>query len=207
MLPLLYIHGFNSSPQGIKGQQLSEAMSSQGLIKLLIAPMLKIMPLQAINQLEALVNKAGKPVLIGSSLGGYYATYLAEKYQLKALLINPVVLPHKLFGRSYTSSLNYADNKLSAKKSVSQLLMSTYNSDQPFIDNYLSELAQLEVPAPSDKSRYKIWLKTGDEILDYRFARDWYEKCDLQIDKGGNHSFDDFAKRIPDILKWADLSA
>lgn len=202
---LLYIHGFNSSPQGIKGQLLKKAMASQGIIQSLKAPKLETMPLQAIAQLETIIKETQKPILIGSSLGGYYATYLAEKFQLKAVLVNPVVLPHKLFGKSYTKHLNYDDDKLSARDSVSQLLKTTYEYSPIFINNYFEELKKLEVFPPSDKNRYKVWLKMGDELLDYRFARDWYKNCDLQIDEGGDHSFSDFAKCIPNILKWANL--
>lgn len=208
MTELIYIHGFNSSPQGTKGQQVKEAMLERGLIRSLRAPKLAVEPLKAIAELEELVEASGKPMLIGSSLGGYYATYLAEKYQLKALLINPAVLPHKLLGKKYDEQIDYHDNSLSAIDTIEQMLIEAYdNKDQSFLNSYIKELASLEVSAPTDKARYKVWLKTGDEVIDYRFAKDWYKACDLRVDEGGDHGFADFANYIPDILEWANLSA
>lgn len=206
MSALIYIHGFNSSPQGTKGQQVKEAMLDSGLIRLLRAPKLEVEPLKAIAQLEELIIETGKPTLIGSSLGGYYATYLAEKFQLKALLLNPTVLPHKLLGKTYNEKIDYNDSNLSAIDTIEQMLTEAYHSDLTFTENYLKELATFEKAPPTDKSRYKVWLKTGDEVIDYRFAKDWYKHCDLRVDDEGDHSFADFANYIPDILKWADLS-
>lgn len=207
MNSLIYIHGFNSSAKGIKGQQAKELMLERGLIRQFRSPNLVLNPLGAIDQLKEIIfSLLDKPTLIGSSLGGYYATYLSEKYNLKALLINPVVLPHRLFGRSFNIDEDWHNDQLWASDAVGNILKDTYNCSQPFIDSYLKELAALEVPAPSDKERFKVWLKTGDKVLDYRFAAEWYKNCDVTIDEGGDHNFVDFGGRLSEVLVWAGLT-
>ncbi len=81
---ILYIHGFNSSPLSKKARQLEAVMQALGLAERLRVPALHHHPRQAIAQLEAAIAELGTPLLVGSSLGGYYATYLAERHGLKA---------------------------------------------------------------------------------------------------------------------------
>ena len=91
---LLYIHGLNSSPRSKKASQLSTLMQTLGLGEHLRVPELHHHPRQAIAQLDALITELGRPLLVGSSLGGYYATHLAERHGLKALLINQIGRAH-----------------------------------------------------------------------------------------------------------------
>ncbi len=98
---ILYIHGFNSSPASGKARQLLGAMRGLGLDARLRVPELHHHPRQAIAQLEAAIAELGSPLLVGSSLGGYYATFLAERHGLKALLVNPAVAPHRLLLGDY----------------------------------------------------------------------------------------------------------
>ena len=93
---ILYIHGFNSAPASKKATQLSEVMERLGLSDHLLVPALHHHPREAIGQLELAIAELGRPLLVGSSLGGYYATHLAERHGLKALLINPAVSPHRM---------------------------------------------------------------------------------------------------------------
>ena len=79
---ILYIHGLNSSPASHKASQLSRAMAHLGLENQLRVPALHHHPRQAMAQLQALISELGSPLLVGSSLGGYYATYLAEQHGL-----------------------------------------------------------------------------------------------------------------------------
>lgn len=94
---ILYIHGLNSSPLSQKASQLSSALERLGQAERLRVPALHHHPRQAIGQLETCLAELGRPLLVGSSLGGYYATHLAERHGLKALLINPAVMPHRRF--------------------------------------------------------------------------------------------------------------
>ena len=107
---VVYIHGFNSSPASFKAQQVRKAWSQLGLpAEQLLIPELHHHPQQAIAQLQVAIERLERPVLVGSSLGGYYATYLAERYGLQALLINPAVRPHRLFDEFVAEQENLMD--------------------------------------------------------------------------------------------------
>ena len=95
---LLYLHGFKSSPQSYKAQRLMDYMQAKGCDDLLICPQLPVYPEQARLLMEEIVERAltdGNLNIAGSSLGGYYATYLAEKYETNAVLVNPSVKPYE----------------------------------------------------------------------------------------------------------------
>ena len=96
---ILYIHGFNSAPESKKAVQLASVMQRIGLSEQLRVPALHHHPREAMAQLQAAISELGRPLLVGSSLGGYYATYLAEQHGLNALLVNPAVSPHRHFER------------------------------------------------------------------------------------------------------------
>ena len=110
---ILYIHGFNSAPASNKASQLIRVMDALGLADQLRVPALHHHPRQAIPQLEEAIAQLGRPLLVGSSLGGYYATHLAERHGLKALLVNPAVSPHRMFdGYLGTQKNLYTDETL-----------------------------------------------------------------------------------------------
>lgn len=193
----------------MKARALKSIMLELGGIAQYRAPNLLAYPSQAIVQLETLIIQLESPTLVASSLGGYYATYLAEKFNLNALLINPVVLPHKLQGIAYTEGADWQTMPLCSTNTFDHILKDAYGSqeeDKAFSENYIKELADLEIAPPTDKKRYKVWLKEGDEVLDYRFAKDWYKNCDLTIEPGGNHQFTDFNDHFLKILDWAGLT-
>ena len=104
---ILYIHGLNSSPTSTKASQLLKVAEHCGIARQLRVPALHHHPRQAMVQLQAAVAELGRPLLVGSSLGGFYATYLAEQHGLDALLINPAVRPHRLFGGKEELQTNY----------------------------------------------------------------------------------------------------
>src|SRR5512135_1170444 len=93
---LIYIHGFNSSPASIKARLLKARLDALGRGAEFAAPALPHSPGQAAAMLDALIGRTPGAALVGSSLGGYYATYLAEKHGLKAALLNPAVRPYEL---------------------------------------------------------------------------------------------------------------
>jgi len=186
---ILYIHGFNSSPLSTKARQLVAAMQQLGMAEQLRVPALHHHPRQAIAQLEAAIAELGAPLLVGSSLGGYYATHLAERHGLKALLVNPAVTPHKHFDGYLGTQRNHYSGE-------------TWE----LTDDHVQALAELEVPAPVDPSRYQVWLQTADETLDYRHAERYYRGCALRIQAGGDHSFQGFAERLPALLAFAGIA-
>ena len=187
---LLYIHGLNSSAMSKKATQLADLMKQLGLTDQLRVPELHHHPRQAIAQLEqAITELGGRPLLVGSSLGGYYATHLAERHGLKAVLINPAVNPHQLF-----------DGFLGTQQNL-------YTGESwELTHDHVAALAELEVPAPQDPQRIQVWLQTGDETLDYRRAQSFYRACVLRIEGGGDHSFQGFADKLPTLLSFAGFA-
>jgi predicted esterase YcpF (UPF0227 family) len=96
---ILYLHGFCSSPASWKARLLGERLAAAGLGERFVCPTLSPRPLTAIHTVEALLADADRPTtLVGSSLGAYYATWLAEKHDLRAVLINPAVMAPELLG-------------------------------------------------------------------------------------------------------------
>lgn len=185
---ILYIHGFNSAPASQKASQLSSVMSTLGLSDQLRVPALHHHPREAMVQLEQAIAELGRPLLVGSSLGGYYATHLAERHGLKALLVNPAVSPHRMF-----------DGYLGTQKNL-------YTDETwELTHDHVAALAELEVPAPQDPQRYQVWLQTGDETLDYRSAQLYYRACALRIQAGGDHGFQGFAGQLPVLLSFAGI--
>ncbi len=185
---ILYLHGLNSSPASLKASQLQRAMTQLGLAAQLRVPALHHHPREAIAQLEALIAELGRPVLVGSSLGGYYATHLAERYGLPALLINPAVRPHLRF-----------DGYLGPQKNHYR------DETWELTTDHVAALAELDVLTLQDPARYQVWLQTADETLDYRDAQHHYRACALHIQAGGNHGFQGFAERLPMLFAFAGI--
>ncbi len=183
---ILYIHGLNSSPLSKKASQLSAALERIGMADRLRVPALHHHPRQALVQLEEAITELGRPLLVGSSLGGYYATHLAERHGLKALLINPAVTPHRRFDGYLGPQTNLYSGEV-----------------WDLTEDHVVALGELEVPPPQDVERYQVWLQTGDETLDYRDAEAFYRGCALRIQAGGDHGFQGFAERLPALLAFA----
>jgi predicted esterase YcpF (UPF0227 family) len=169
-----------------KASQLTAALERIGMGSRLRVPALHHHPRQAIAQLEAAILELGRPVLVGSSLGGYYATHLAERHGLKALLINPAVTPHRRFDGYLGPQTNLYTGEI-----------------WDLTEDHVVALAELEVSPPQDAERYQVWLQTGDETLDYRHAADYYRGCAVRIQAGGDHGFQGFAERLPALLAFA----
>ncbi|WP_037023903.1 YqiA/YcfP family alpha/beta fold hydrolase [Pseudomonas saudiphocaensis] len=186
---ILYLHGLNSSPLSHKASQLTAALERIGMSARLQVPALHHHPRQAIAQLETAIAELGRPVLVGSSLGGYYATHLAERHGLKALLINPAVTPHRRFDGYLGPQTNLYTGEV-----------------WELTQDHIAALAELEVAPPQDAERYQVWLQTGDETLDYRDAVEFYRGCALRIQAGGDHGFQGFAERIPALLAFAGFA-
>ncbi len=188
---LIYLHGFNSSPASRKAQLLERALVDRGLEDHYCCPALPHLPAEALALVEAEIAKArrGAITLIGSSLGGYYATWLAEKHGCTAVLINPAVYPHRDL-RAYLG-----------------LQRNLYTGEQYDItEDHLCAWAELFVPRVTP-SRYLLLVETGDELLDYREAVDRYAGARQVVVRGGDHTLQSFPVHIPLILDFAGLGA
>jgi len=191
----IYVHGFNSSPASWKAQQLQQALQAQGAEQNFYCPELSHWPARAIEQLEQLLDRLRaegcKPLLIGSSLGGYYSSYLVERAarrgeSLKAVLVNPAVYPYRLL----EAWLGENQNLYTAER---------YRLTR----RHLEQLLALDTHAPSEPERYLLLVQTGDETLDYREAVDKFVGVARFVQPGGSHGFDRFEQLIPAIQAFA----
>lgn len=184
---IIYIHGFNSSSRSGKARELQDWMATRGLAEAYVCPDLPHRPAEAVARLEALIAASrGAPKLVGSSLGGFYATCLAERYGLKAVLVNPCVACHeKLAGEVGRPQKNWHDG-----------------SEYLFTAAHLDELATLHVPRLEHPERFLLLVEKGDEVLDWREAARYYQGARQVVLEGGDHGFTRFAEYIPEILAF-----
>jgi len=184
---IVYLHGFNSSPASGKAKQLGEHMASLGRLADYYCPALPNSPREAFAHVEAELEqrRPGSVTLIGSSLGGFYATHLAEKHGWKAVLVNPAVHAHKLL----RSALGPQTNWHTGEKWV-------------LTEAHLAELAALDVDAITLPKRYLLLAQTGDEVLDYRDAVAYYAGATQIIEDGGDHGFAGFERHFQTILDF-----
>jgi predicted esterase YcpF (UPF0227 family) len=188
MTTLVYLHGFLSSPLSQKAQETIAWMREHGLEKQLICPQIPMHPQAAGELLQAIFAPlAGDFCVIGSSLGGFFATWAAEEFGGRAVLVNPAVKPYALIDRYLGPQQNYQTGEI-------------HQIDASFA----IELHQFE-RQPTQLQRYWLLTQTGDEVLAYQDAVDYYQGCLQTIVPGGDHSFIDFAQWLPKI--WAFASA
>ncbi len=186
---IIYLHGFNSSPQSVKARQLGQYMSDLGLQDLYACPTLPPNGDQAIAIVEAImaIHSGAFFTFVGSSLGGFYATCLAEKHSAQAVLINPSIAPQN----SLRAHLGEQCNLHTGEK----YLLS---------EAHLGMWKKLMVPAITP-SRYLLLVETGDELLDYREAVARYAGARQVVVQGGDHTLQSFVQHIPTILDFAEL--
>jgi hypothetical protein len=192
---IAYLHGFSSSPASIKGQRLAravEALPAEARPEY-FTPQLSPRPREAIATVYAWVERAtnvnAAPTFIGSSLGGFYATHLAERYGTRAVLINPAIHP---------------EVDLAPYVGVQRNL----HTGKPFEfrNEDLADLATLGIERLTHPERYFLLVQTGDEVLDYRAAVRFYAGAFQFVQGGGDHGFEDFAAQIPAVLRFAGVA-
>ncbi|HEX9178840.1 MAG TPA: YqiA/YcfP family alpha/beta fold hydrolase, partial [Burkholderiales bacterium] len=175
---IVYVHGFNSSPASAKARVLRERLEGLGRGEEFQCPALPHQPAEAARVLEAAVGGIGpgELMLLGSSLGGFYATWFAERSGCRAVLVNPAVRPYELFA----AYLGPQKNLYTGEEYV-------------LTPRHISELRALEVEPITSPERYLLLVATGDEVLDYRRAVEKYRGAVQVVVQGGDHGFGDFA--------------
>ncbi|WP_248320517.1 MULTISPECIES: YqiA/YcfP family alpha/beta fold hydrolase [unclassified Caballeronia] len=188
---ILYLHGFRSSPQSFKARAMRARLAELGRLSEWQCPVLPVSPCDAIALAETIASTAASDdvTVVGSSLGGYYATYLAEKHGWRAVLLNPAVVP--------------------------QSDLSAYLGEQPLwhgggsitvLPRHLDELRALAVDAITRPERYFLIAATGDEVIDYRTMLARYPGVRTTLIQGSNHAISDFADYLGDVLAFCDQS-
>lgn len=191
---LVYLHGFNSSPQSVKGRKLAAAAAALADPPRVYIPQLHDRPALAMRDVRAWVdaNVADGAALtfVGSSLGGYYATSLAEEFGARAVLINPAVRP--------TTSL---------APHLGPQRNSHTGEEWELTPEHFAELEILWVPRLSRMDRYFLLMRAGDELLDWREAMARYAGAWQYVLGGGDHGWEDIDDEIPSVLRFADAPA
>ena len=183
---LLYLHGFNSSPDSTKAiifRSFVEKKNSESLL----VPSLPISPKETILLLDEIIEENKKEIsLIGSSLGGFYAAYLAEKYKLKSVLINPVVSSHL---KNMKDLIGEHEN---------------YNTGEKyfFSKSSFKELFDYKIKRFSIPLNQLFLLQLGDEVLDQKETLKYYKGSLFLVEDEGSHKFDNFEKYLPLIYDF-----
>jgi len=187
---VVYLHGFISSPQSRKAAMLGDYLRNCVSGIDYVVPQLHHRPARAIAQVRSAcaAYAPGRLTLVGSSLGGFYSTYLAERHDLRAVLINPAVRPHEDL-RAY----------LGTQRNL-------YTQQQyELTEEHLRQWEKLYLPTLRPQ-RYLLLVETGDEVLDYREAVEKYRGARQIVIEGGDHSLQSFPGHIPLILEFAGLA-
>lgn len=182
---ILYIHGFGSSGHGGKATLFREYFEDE-----VIAPSLSYVPNLAIDTLEQIIEmllaKDETVGLVGSSLGGFYSIYLANKYDLKAVLINPAIYPYKTLDK-VGMAMNYYDG-----------------TSFEVTSEHINQLKAFEVQTIKNQENFMTLLQTEDEVLDYTQAEEKLSESELIIEEGGNHSFENIESYFRKIGSFLD---
>ena len=182
---IIYIHGFGSRGEASKAKML-RAYCQENKIRF-IAPSLPTIPDLAIKTLSELIEsyQDNEPVhLMGSSLGGYYSLYLSDKYNLKAVLINPAINAPETLKRAIGHGVSYYDNSTYEWNESHLDMLESYEIEEPNLDNLL------------------VLLQKGDEVLDYEEAQDVLEGAKMVVEEGGNHSFEGLDRHLESIKRF-----
>jgi len=200
---IVYLHGFRSSPQSTKARMIAARIAAHNAAHDAAhsaahsaartpavryeCPQLPVSPRETAELLRALVRGAGaEPLaLIGSSLGGYYATWLAERCDCRAALLNPAIRPYDgLQAYLGSQTVFHSDARIELRP------------------EHLDELRALDTPRIGRPDRYLLVAATGDELIDYRTMVAKYAGCTQRVVEGSDHALSDFDAHIDAVLDF-----
>ncbi|QIZ77772.1 YqiA/YcfP family alpha/beta fold hydrolase [Ferrimonas lipolytica] len=196
----LYLHGFNSAPSSLKAQQAKDYLAEHYPNEPYAFPQLATTPDEVKAQIVPLASaalEAGEPLrLMGSSMGGFFCTYLLEnlttKYpqtEITAVLINPAVNPWALMDDILGEHTNPYTNEVFQVE-----------------HQHAEQLELMNTANIRHHGAYRVLLQSGDEVLDYRLAVAKYGQSQLHIEPGGDHSYQNFAAQLPQAFAFLGLA-
>ena len=189
---LVYLHGFRSSPNSSKAVMTGEAvraLNNPNKSYEWYCPQLLASPKESMEMVTRHIDQSSTDsiIVIGSSLGGFYTNYLAEKYQCKGIVLNPAV---------------YAARELEPHVGM----MTAYDSEEPFDfkAEYIDELRALQVNQISNPERYFLIAAKGDELLDWKEMIKFYPGAKQLVLEGSDHGIADYAKYLPAVIEFIE---
>ncbi len=189
---LLYLHGFRSSPQSTKARKVAAWVKRHAPTLQWWCPALPPSPAEAIDMLTRGIATwpRERMAVIGSSLGGFYATVVAERTGCRAVVLNPAVEPARDLA-AYVGEIT------------------AWHSDErfEFRREYIDEFAALRPDAITRPERYLAIIAKGDEVLDWREMSARYAGCPMKLIEGSDHALSDFDEHWPDITRFLELPA
>jgi predicted esterase YcpF (UPF0227 family) len=188
---LLYLHGFRSSPQSTKAQKVGAWIAAHRPDVAWWCPQLAASPATAMRDVFAGIERwpRERTGIVGSSLGGFYATVVAERHGGRAVVLNPAVDPARDLAKAIGTT-------------------TAWHSDAPFEfrAEYVDELRVLAPPVElTDRARYFAVIATGDEVLSWLEMRARYAACRLRVVEGSDHALSDFDEHLPAVLAFLGL--
>lgn len=188
---LLYLHGFRSSPQSAKARQMQAWVQSQHPDVHWWCPQLPPSPQEAMTLVEQGIAAWPREsmVVVGSSLGGFYATWVAERTRCRAALLNPAIDPARDLAKYIGEQTSW------------------HNPQDRFFfrEEFVAELRALACPAITQPARYFTLICKGDEVLDWLEMQGRYAACPGLLLEGGDHAISDFATHMPAVLQHLGL--
>jgi uncharacterized protein len=191
---IVYLHGFRSSPRSSKAVMTGEAIKALSTDENLIewyCPQLLASPQESMKMVVAQIEKsrADRMVVIGSSLGGFYANYLAQRYGCKAVVLNPAV-------------------RAARELAPHVGMMTAYDSDEPFDfrPEYIDELKELQVESITNPERYFLIAAKGDELLSWEEMVAFYPGAKHLVLEGSDHGIADYPDHLPVVLEFLDAA-
>ena len=188
---LLYLHGFRSSPQSQKAQQVAARVAAEHPALRWWCPQLPPSPCEAMRLLDDGIADWPREsmAVIGSSLGGFYATYLAATLDCRAVLLNPAVDPARDLQRHIGEQTAWHDPQ----------------SRFFFRPEFIDELRDLQVGALPHPERLFAIVAKGDEVLDWREMTARYPGSRIDLLDGGDHALSDFeTAHLDDVMAFVD---
>ena len=189
---LVYLHGFRSSPNSTKAVMTGEAVRALSTAQNSYewyCPQLLASPKKSMDMVSKHIDQSqvDRMVIIGSSLGGFYTNYLAEKYRCKGIVLNPAV---------------YAARELEPHVGM----MTAYDSEEPFDfkAEYIDQLQVLQVNRISNPERYFLIAAKGDELLDWREMAAFYPGAKQLILEGSDHGIADYATHLSSVIEFIE---
>lgn len=185
---LLYLHGFRSSPQSTKARFVAERLAEERPGVVFHCPQLPPSPAEAIAAIDRdIAGWPGTMAVVGSSLGGFYATVVAERTGCRAVVLNPAVDPARDLAAHVGEQRAW------------------HGEDRfHFRPEHVDELRALTPGRLTRPERYLAVIATGDEVLSWREMRDRYAGAPTRIIEGSDHALSDFATHWPAVLAFLD---